>query len=114
MDEWFRFALGTLAVWRITHLLHAEDGPWDLFVRLRHKIGEGFLGTLFDCFYCLSLWIAAPVAFVVSAGWIERALAWPALSGAAILLERATASSAPPTVVRYMEGDQTDNELLRR
>lgn len=114
MDDWFRFVLGALAVWRVTHLLNAEDGPWDIFIHLRRKIGEGFWGALFDCFYCLSLWIAAPFAFVVSAGWLERVLAWLALSGAAILLERVTAQPPPPTVVRYMEGDSTDDELLRR
>lgn len=83
--------LGVLAVWRITHLLQAEDGPWDVVVRLRARAGDGFWGALMDCFYCLSLWIALPFALLFGAGWIEQALLWPALSGGAILLERATA-----------------------
>lgn len=82
---------GVLAVWRITHLLQAEDGPWDVVVRLRARAGDGFWGALMDCFYCLSLWIALPFALLLGASWIEQALLWPALSGGAILLERATA-----------------------
>jgi hypothetical protein len=87
-----------LAVWRITHLLWAEDGPGDIFVRLRRLAGEGFFGRLLDCFYCLSLWIALPFACVFGGTWIERGLLWLSLSGGAILLERATARTpaAPP------------------
>lgn len=114
MDQWLRCALGALAVWRVTHLLHAEDGPFDIFLRIRRIFGEGFLGSILDCFYCLSLWVAVPVAYFVAADWMERALAWLGLSGAAILLERITAPKPPPTVVRYMEGDETGDELLRR
>ena len=47
----YRFSLGTLCVWRITHLLDAEDGPWDVVVRLRRRAAEGFWGQLLDCFY---------------------------------------------------------------
>lgn len=77
-------------MWRVTHLFQAEDGPWDLVVRIRKGVGEGFWGSLMDCFYCLSVWIAAPVSIVVGESTTERLLLWPALSGAAILLERAT------------------------
>ena len=58
--------LGILGVWRITHLFYAEDGPWDIFVRLRKLAGSGFWGKLLDCFYCLSLWIAVPFALVLA------------------------------------------------
>ena len=51
----YDLVLGTLAVWRITHLLQAEDGPWDVVVRLRRRTGTGFWGQLLDCFYCLSV-----------------------------------------------------------
>ena len=80
--------VGTLAVWRVTHLFTAEDGPWQLLVRLRRRAAERFLGPLLHCFYCLSLWIAAPVAWLIGEGWAERVLLWFALSGGAILLEQ--------------------------
>jgi uncharacterized protein DUF1360 len=76
---------------RITHLLNAEDGPGQIFVRLRRLAGPGFWGKLLDCFYCLSLWVAAPFAYSLGARWSEQMLVWLALSAAAILLERATA-----------------------
>jgi hypothetical protein len=86
--------LGILGVWRITHLLHAEDGPWNLLVKLRQSLGTGLAGQVLDCFYCLSLWIAVPFAWCVGESWKERLLLWPALSGAAVLLQRATATEA--------------------
>jgi hypothetical protein len=93
MTEMYRLVLGVLCTWRITHLLQAEDGPWDLVVHFRRFLGNGLLGKLFDCFYCLSLWVALPFACLLGTTAIERLLLWPALSGAAILLERLT---SPP------------------
>jgi hypothetical protein len=89
--RFYGLVLGSLAVWRITHLLANEDGPWDLVLRLRKAVGSGFLGQMMDCFYCLSVWVALPFAFGIANDWREGLLLWPALSGAAILLERATA-----------------------
>lgn len=85
---WARFVLAILATWRITHLLAREDGPGDVVVRLRERLGSSAFGTLMDCFYCLSLWVAAPLALLVARTPVDLLLAWPALSGAACLLER--------------------------
>ena len=85
---WIRFVLAVLATWRITHLLASEDGPADLIVRFRVRLGHGFAGKLMDCFECLSLWIAAPVALFVSRKPLDWLLIWLALSGAACLLQR--------------------------
>lgn len=87
--------VAVFALWRITHLFWGEDGPGDIFVRLRRSAGDGFLGKLLDCFYCLSLWFAAPLAWWLGETWGERLLLWFALSGGAILLERATSRSPP-------------------
>jgi hypothetical protein len=88
--KFYRLFLALLTVWRITHLLEAEDGPWDIAVRLRWAAGHGFWGKLLDCFYCLSLWVAAPVALLLGRTWWDRALLWPSLSAGASLLEQAT------------------------
>lgn len=106
----FRFILATLAVWRVTHLLASEDGPADLVFRLRAKLGSGFLGKLMDCFYCLSLWIAAPFALLVTRQVMSYLLVWLALSGAACLLERVTSESSVHN--SHDQGDSTD-ALLR-
>jgi uncharacterized protein DUF1360 len=91
MSEWGplpRLLLAVLATWRLTHLLAREDGPADVIVRVRARLGAGFLGRLLDCFYCLSLWVAAPMAVFVSRRPLEGVLSWLAVSGAACLLER--------------------------
>jgi hypothetical protein len=93
--------IAVLATWRLTHLLWGEDGPWNLFVRLRRAAGEGFFGQLLDCFYCLSLWIAAPIAWWLGTHWVERGLLWLALSGGAILLERVTTGTRPPPPAQW-------------
>jgi hypothetical protein len=87
--RFYLLVIGVLGVWRVTHLLHAEDGPWDFVVRLRGYAGNGLWGRLLDCFYCLSLWIALPFAWLCGEGWVERLVLWPALSAGAIFLERA-------------------------
>lgn len=83
-----RFALGALATWRVTHLIAEEDGPADVVVRLRVRLGTSQLGRLMDCFACTSVWVAAPVALAVARRPREGPLTWLALSGAACLLER--------------------------
>jgi hypothetical protein len=85
-----------LAVWRATHLLHAEDGPWDVVARLRRLAARAGLARVFECFYCLSLWVALLPAIAHAGGWIDGAAVWFALSGGAILLHRATESKGPP------------------
>jgi|SRR5579863_4301627 len=94
MNFWELFVLAVLATWRVTHLLAHEDGPADLIVRFRALLGDGVAGKLMDCFYCLSLWIAAPAALFVSRRPLEWLFAWLALSGGACLLERATLDRA--------------------
>lgn len=107
----YRIALGALCVYRITLLLHAEDGPWNAMVRLRRLAGDGFLGQLLDCFQCASVWVAVPFALLLGDGWTERLVYVPALSGAAILLERATTGRAPATPVYYAE--EANDVVLR-
>jgi hypothetical protein len=107
----YELTLATLCVWRITHLLQAEDGPWDVVVRLRRAVGEGFLGKLLDCFYCLSLWISAPFACGFGESWRERLLLWPSFSALAIFLERLTAPRTVPPPVPYMEDSIEDKEV---
>jgi hypothetical protein len=83
-----RYIICVFAAWRLTHLFVEEDGPWDLVYHLRKKLGNSIAGKAMDCFYCLSLWIAAPFALFVCANWIDRIICWISISGAACLLER--------------------------
>lgn len=88
MSVALRFVLATFAAWRLTHLLVKEDGPWKVFARIRDSLGkEGFWSTLANCFMCLSMWIAVPLAFFVGRSVIEIVVSWLAISGGAVLLE---------------------------
>ena len=107
--------VSVLAVWRITHLFWGEDGPGGIVVRLRRLAGDGFVGRLLDCFYCLSIWVAAPVAWVVADPWLDRVLLWFGLSGGAILLERIAARTMPAPPAHWQErslpGNKQEEEL---
>lgn len=107
-----RFVLAVLATWRVTHLLAAEDGPADVIFRLRRTLGGGWLGSLADCFNCLSLFVAAPAALIVSRQPFLWAAAWLALSGGACLLERL--GQAPPIVDPFTQSLEGDTDVLRR
>jgi hypothetical protein len=85
-----RFALASLATWRVTHLLAEEDGPGDVVVRVRARLGDSTAGDLMDCFYCLSVWVAAPLSLTLARRARDAPVAWLALSGAACLIERVT------------------------
>ena len=82
------FILCALAVWRLTHLLSKEDGPFDLIYLLRKQLGQGFFGNLLDCFYCLSIWVALPAGIWLGETVAEKIISWFALSGLACLLEK--------------------------
>jgi hypothetical protein len=104
-DLYFRFLLSALAVWRVTHLVVYEDGPWEVLARLRRRLGSGFWSSLVDCHYCLSLWVAAPVTLVFKPSLAEYPLVWLALSGAACLLERAAPDRIEIQPLPNMKGE---------
>ena len=106
MPIWLRCVLAALAVWRISHLLAHEDGPWEVVAILRERLGSSLWGKLLDCFKCLSLWVAAPFVFFVGGTWPEKTVTWLALSGAAILIQERLGE---PLITRAEE-----DELLRQ
>jgi hypothetical protein len=111
--KFYGLTLGILAVWRIAHLFNAEDGPWQILVRLRRRAGSGFWGELLDCFYCLSLWVAIPFAILISEQWRERLLLWLALSAGAILIERLTREEQE-AAAHYSEEGEGQHGMLRQ
>ena len=108
------FFLGILCVWRLTHLLHNEDGPWDIFVTFRRKLPAGFWNGLLSCFYCLSLWVSIPFALVIGATLKDQVLLWPALSAGAIVIESAISRMEADLPAQYYEDEEDDeNDMLR-
>lgn len=90
MNPIFLFVLLSLATWRLSHLLSKEDGPFNVVYLIRKKAGAGFFGSLLDCFYCVSVWVALPVGIFEGNTWYEKLIYWWALSGIACLLEQST------------------------
>lgn len=87
-----RLVLAALACWRVTSLLVYEDGPGDIFERFRtwaaSPPGLPSLYGLLDCFWCTSVWVAAPLAAL--AWWPDgrlMILGWLAVSTGAIVLD---------------------------
>lgn len=100
--------LFVLAIWRISKLLMVDDGPFDIFTRVRTHLGvydldihyppvgdpeplpKTSIGRLFFCIYCVSLWVA--ILFVLGLTLGGYPLDFPlvrifAYSGGAVLIE---------------------------
>lgn len=104
-DLLMQFVLLALAVYRVAMLLTRDDGPFDIFLRLRVWAGvydldeQGSimspLGKLFECPYCVGLYASLPAAFILlyvpftleGLGWIWLGVLWFALAGAQAVLE---------------------------
>ncbi|WP_214225057.1 DUF1360 domain-containing protein [Pedobacter sp. B4-66] len=84
----YLFLISVLSVWRVTHLIQAEDGPFDVIYKLRKLAGKSFFGSLMDCFFCLSIWVALPIGIYFGNNWVEKVLLVFSFSAAAILLEQ--------------------------
>lgn len=61
--------LAALAVYRLASMIAYEDGPWDIFVRLRTRVYQRWAGTWLargsDCPLCISFWLAWPIALLL-------------------------------------------------
>jgi hypothetical protein len=66
---------------------------------------------MLDCFYCLSVWIAAPFAIFLGQKPGERILLWPALSAGAILLERVTDRGHGEAPALFIEESEDENVM---
>lgn len=73
-DIWLRLILAALATWRLTYMLTEELGPFDVFKRIRDRVGVYYLredgwpdtnlGRLFSCCKCMSMWTGVLFGFL--------------------------------------------------
>lgn len=83
MTVW-QFALVTLAVYRVSRMITMEDGPLDVFAKIRGRIDPNqrtWIGRGLACVLCVSFWISGFAALIVGATWIE----WLAMAGAIVV-----------------------------
>lgn len=90
MGDLEKYLVLVIVAWRLTHLISAEDGPFDLIIKTRKLAGNSFLGKLMDCFYCLSIWTGLSAAFYAGNNVKEIIILCLYYSGASILLEKIT------------------------
>lgn len=64
-----------MATWRISSLLVNEEGPLEIFVKLR-LFAAGYT-DLFTCIWCFSVWLGA--AFTLLYWYLPEAAFWVAL-----------------------------------
>jgi hypothetical protein len=111
--QFYWLIVGILAVWRLSHLLVSEAGPWDVFKWMRRRFARSVFGDLVNCFYCLSVWVSVPFAFFLNGTWKGRLLLWPALSAGAIIIERTLHRETFTSTAIYYE-DQDEPHVLRQ
>lgn len=81
------FVLAILAVYRVATDLAWEDGPMELYAKLRGRVmarygADDWRSNGVSCPICWSFWLSLPAAFV----W--GPLHWLAIAGAVALLAR--------------------------
>ena len=89
------------AIWRISSMLVAEDGPWEIFSRLRYVLGikpddmgvdypTNEVAKALMCVWCTSVWISIVVSILAhfNQGLVVAILLPLCLSGVAIVVNR--------------------------
>lgn len=90
MTDLLKYFVIVIVVWRLTHLISSEDGPFDVIIRLRKLMGNSFFGKLMDCFYCLSIWVGFFIALYIGSSLEEILILTIYYSGASLILEKLT------------------------
>lgn len=97
MPNPFNFLIYSLVCYRITQLISREDGPFDVFHKLRLLAGSydygsngrirTWYGRLIKCPYCLGFWVAIPLAISLNGVNWQTVLIWIAMAGMQSLLQ---------------------------
>ena len=74
-----------LATWRFSAMLSYEEGPWQIFERIRAR----YQWEIFECVWCLSIWVAVAL-WIIYNFWpgVVIVLVPFALSAGAIIVEK--------------------------
>ena len=87
-QNWLALVVTILSVWRLTSLLCYEAGPFGVLSRLRGMLYRMRLGSIIECFHCLSVWVAAVLVLFVYQLQPTSLLLIFATAGGASIIER--------------------------
>lgn len=85
--------ISALAVYRLSFMIAKEDGPLDLFNRIRGKVDPNqstWVGRGINCPLCISVWLSLlPIIFILPRMNIYTTIVtWLSIAGLSALLER--------------------------
>jgi len=91
----------SLATWRLASLLVQEDGPFDVFGKLRHAAGVRYdersvaygtnpVAQALTCIWCASVWAALGMCLVNRLPHGHWFVKWMAASAGAVIIHEAT------------------------
>ncbi len=91
------FIAAVFACYRLARLFVVDDGPGDVFLRLRRRVGvydlgpddrpRTTLGRIFECPHCLGMYLALPLALWAVGLSLDVIIAWLAIAGAQSILQ---------------------------
>lgn len=92
--------IGILSCYRVARLITVDDGPFDILLEVRAKLGaydygedgrpETNVGRLVSCPYCVGIWLALLLAIVLFPLSIMTPVYWLAIAGGQSFLESVT------------------------
>src|SRR5262245_51266505 len=83
--------LAALATYRLARMVTQEEGPLDIFVKLRGAIDpdqKTWLGRGINCALCVGFWVSLGVAFLLAPFDWSLLLIWWGIAGAQILIQK--------------------------
>lgn len=96
MSEVLNFLVLTLVCYRLNRLVAIDDGPMDMFLKLRIKLGaynynengevETNLGKFISCPHCIGVYTALPLAFLMNGFEWYILVYWLAIAGGSSFL----------------------------
>ena len=94
METVVQLVIAALAVYRASRMVAREDGPFNIFYRLRSRVrhwtrgrGDSWVWRGITCPLCISVWLAALAALALPwQGWAWYSLSTLAISGGATWL----------------------------
>jgi hypothetical protein len=96
MSNWFILVLGSLATFRLSHLITNERGPGAIFERFRQALpgGRGSAKEWVNCIWCFSLTTSVLICLLFWAGgvrldWSYWILYWLSFSSISLLVHKA-------------------------